>query len=201
MDPDMNKYDLNHRVAHHPKMSDAEWEEAYRDRLGDLLHARAHPHDPAPRRRQSARAGRSTTLTTILWFKLVFKYRGRASARRRRVPAQVPPRPAARPAARKPALVLSALCRRDAGQGLALPGRCIAAPRRCSRRSRPRRTAGPIPTSRSRRRSTNEFEALDLYHATAGGEAALDRKRRDEAIRAGVHAPVRRGRKPPRPRS
>ena len=31
MDPDLNKYDLNHRVSHHPKMSDAEWEEAYRD--------------------------------------------------------------------------------------------------------------------------------------------------------------------------
>ena len=30
MDPDINKYDLNHRVSHHQKMSDAEWEEAYR---------------------------------------------------------------------------------------------------------------------------------------------------------------------------
>ena len=30
MDPDLNKYDLNHRVTHHPQMSDAEWEEAYR---------------------------------------------------------------------------------------------------------------------------------------------------------------------------
>ena len=30
MDPDINKYDLDHRVSHHPKMSDAEWEEAYR---------------------------------------------------------------------------------------------------------------------------------------------------------------------------
>ena len=29
MDPDMNKYDLNHRVVHHPHMSDAEWEDAY----------------------------------------------------------------------------------------------------------------------------------------------------------------------------
>src|SRR5204862_4419313 len=29
MDPDLNKYDLSHRVSHHPKMSDAEWEEAY----------------------------------------------------------------------------------------------------------------------------------------------------------------------------
>jgi len=30
MDPDLNKYDLTHRVSHHPKMSDREWEEAYR---------------------------------------------------------------------------------------------------------------------------------------------------------------------------
>lgn len=29
MDPDLNKYDLNHRVTHHPKMSDEEWERAY----------------------------------------------------------------------------------------------------------------------------------------------------------------------------
>ena len=30
MDPDINKYDLNHRVSHHGKMSDAEWEDSYR---------------------------------------------------------------------------------------------------------------------------------------------------------------------------
>jgi Radical SAM superfamily len=29
MDPDMNKYDLNHRVVHHAAMADAEWEDAY----------------------------------------------------------------------------------------------------------------------------------------------------------------------------
>ena len=29
MDPDVNKYDLNHRVTHHPAMSDEEWEESY----------------------------------------------------------------------------------------------------------------------------------------------------------------------------
>jgi hypothetical protein len=29
MDQDLNKYDLNHRVTHHPKMSDAEWEKVY----------------------------------------------------------------------------------------------------------------------------------------------------------------------------
>ena len=36
--------------------------------------------------------------------------------------------------------------------------------------------------------AADEFEALDLYHATRGGEAALARKRRDDAIRAGHYA-------------
>src|SRR5215813_12120825 len=31
MDPDLNKYDLNHRVSHHPIMSDAAWEKVYFD--------------------------------------------------------------------------------------------------------------------------------------------------------------------------
>ncbi len=31
MDPDLNMYDLNHRVTHHPKMSNEEWERAYVD--------------------------------------------------------------------------------------------------------------------------------------------------------------------------
>ena len=35
---------------------------------------------------------------------------------------------------------------------------------------------------------SDEFEALDLYHATSGGEAALARKRRDEAVIAGAGA-------------
>jgi len=29
MDPDLNKYNLHHRVTHHPVMSDEEWEDAY----------------------------------------------------------------------------------------------------------------------------------------------------------------------------
>jgi radical SAM superfamily enzyme YgiQ (UPF0313 family) len=31
MDPDLNKYDLYHRVSHHPVMTDQEWEEAYHE--------------------------------------------------------------------------------------------------------------------------------------------------------------------------
>ena len=54
MDPDINKYDLNHRVLHHSKMSDEEWDEVYRAAWDGLLHARPHRHD-------SQRAGRSRT--------------------------------------------------------------------------------------------------------------------------------------------
>ena len=61
MDPDLNKYDLHHRVTHHPKMSDAEWEETYHGRLARLLHARAYRDGGAPpwlgRRAATGRAG------------------------------------------------------------------------------------------------------------------------------------------------
>ena len=70
MDPDMNKYDLNHRVSNHSKMSDAEWEEAYRaawltfytpDHVRTIL-----------RRSAACKLGRpNTTLSTILWFYLM----------------------------------------------------------------------------------------------------------------------------------
>ena len=33
----------------------------------------------------------------------------------------------------------------------------------------------------------DEFEALALYHETSGGEAALARKRREDAIREHTH--------------
>ena len=38
----------------------------------------------------------------------------------------------------------------------------------------------------------DEFEALSLYHETSGGEAALARKRREDAIREHSHATRRR---------
>jgi hypothetical protein len=31
MDPDLNKYNLHHRLTHHPRMSDEEWDSAYRE--------------------------------------------------------------------------------------------------------------------------------------------------------------------------
>ena len=41
MDPDMNKYDLEHVTAHHAVMGDGEWQELYR-RAFDLYHSPDH---------------------------------------------------------------------------------------------------------------------------------------------------------------
>jgi hypothetical protein len=41
MDPDMNKYDLEHVTAHHPLMSDAEWQDLYR-RAFDMYYSPEH---------------------------------------------------------------------------------------------------------------------------------------------------------------
>ena len=56
MDADMNKYDLEHAVAHHPRMSKEDWEDDLSKRLAGLLHARAHGDDPAPRGGEQAAA-------------------------------------------------------------------------------------------------------------------------------------------------
>ena len=37
-------------------------------------------------------------------------------------------------------------------------------------------------------RQENDLDTLDLFHATDGGEAAVARKRRDDAIRLSVRA-------------
>ena len=69
-----NKYDLDHRVSHHPKMSDAEWEEAYRaawdafytpDHVRTVLRRSAASEIGRPRRRRRL---------DHLWFRLMTLY-------------------------------------------------------------------------------------------------------------------------------
>jgi hypothetical protein len=189
MDPDMNKYDLNHRVSHHSRMSDAEWEEAYRtawktyytpDHIRTIL-----------RRTAANRLGRlKTTLTTILWFYLALLFEGVhplesgafrmkfRTDRRHDLPRESPfifyPRYWG-------GILVKAwhywsVYRRTR----AIMREVEAAPDRW--------TYSDLAIAPPR---ADEFETLDLYHATSGGEAALARKHRDDAIRA--EAAVRAG--------
>src|SRR6516164_36080 len=75
MDPDMNKYDLNRRVSHHPGMTDAEWEDAYRA-AWEAFYSTEHIRTVLRRAAASSRGRPGTTLTTLLWFKLVSAYEG-----------------------------------------------------------------------------------------------------------------------------
>lgn len=72
MDPDLNKYDLNHRVSHHPKMSDAEWEQVYRE-AWDSYYSDAHM-ETVVRRAAAVKGGRPhAKMRIMLWFYLIYR--------------------------------------------------------------------------------------------------------------------------------
>ena len=185
MDPDMNKYDLNHRVAHHGTMPDADWEDAYRA-AWKSFYTPEHIYTIL-RRTCANKIGRpGTTLSTILWFYLTILFEGvhplesgafRLKYRRDRrhsLPLENPllfyPKywggivvkayNYARVYLRCKALLKAAL---NASDRWTYSDLAISAPK------------------------VDEFEILEIYHATTGGEAALKRKYRDDAIRAHTH--------------
>lgn len=80
---------------------------------------------------------------------------------------------------RKSIGVLSALCLGNGQETLCIPAVVIASSRRNSMNRSPRPIAGRARAPQQR----DEFERLSLYHGTSGGEAALARKRREDAIR------------------
>ena len=191
MDPDINKYDLDHRVAHHSKMTDQEWEDAYRAAWEDLLYARAHPHDPQARGPDPERPAEADHEHDHV-VQAHDRAGGRASARRRRFPAQIPPRPPA------------AACRwnrRFVFYPRYWGGIAVKAWHYSRFFLRTRRILKEVLNAPDRWTYTDlaiapprddEFEQLSLYHATSGGEAALARKALGDSIRDSARRPRRR---------
>jgi hypothetical protein len=182
MDGDLNKYDLYHRVTQHPRMSDADWEEAYQA-AWESFYSFDHIRTILCRVACNPRGRPSTTLTTLLWFKLMTMFESvhplEGGAFRRK-------------------------SRRDRRFGMALESRFVFYPRyaaeifgksrqylsvyRRAKRILKEVLAAPDRHSYHDLAITppeeQEFDNLDLYHATNGGEAALARKRREDALRA-----------------
>ena len=190
MDPDMNKYDLNHRVSHHPKMSDAEWEDAYREAW--LAYYTPEHVRTIMRRSAACRRGRpDTTLSTILWFYLMILFEGvhpleGGALRRKFRRDRRHGRPRENPLLFYPRYVGETLVKmwrywRVYKRFKAMLDEALAAPDRW--------TYSDLAIAPPQ---ADEFDALDLYHATSGGEAALARKRRDDAIRAAAHTAAER---------
>ena len=184
MDPDMNKYDLHHRVAHHGKMSDREWEEAYAA-AWKAFYTPEHVRTILRRAAQIKDGRPGTTLSTILWFKLMISFEGvhpleGGAIRRKYRRDRRPNMPKENPLVFYPRIVGEifgkawnywSLYR----QSKATLKQVLAAPDRW--------TYTDIAIAPPQE---DEFEAMELYHATTGGEAALARKRRDDSIRGPV---------------
>ena len=185
MDPDMNKYDLNHRVSHHAKMSDKDWEEAYRA-AWETFYTPDHIRTILRRTCANPLGRPGTALTTVLWFYLMILYEGvhpleggalRLKFRRDRrygMPLENPMVFYARYWGETALKAWGYL--RVYWRTKAMLNEALAAPDRWSYSD----LAIAPPQA-------DEFDALDLYHATSGGEAALARKYRHDAIRAGAH--------------
>jgi len=188
MDPDVNRYDLNRRVAHHPKMSDAEWEEAYLA-AWESFYSFDHIRTVLRRAAQSSHGRPRTIMSNMLWFRLMIAYEGvhplEGGAVRRKVR-----RDRRHGMARENALLFHPRYLAETvgkawrywrvyRRAMTIYREVMAAPDRLSYSDLA--IAPPPP---------DEFEAMDLYHETTGGEAALARKRRDDAIRDRVTAAV-----------
>ncbi len=74
MDPDMNKYDLNHITAHHPNMSREEWERAYR-MAWDAYYTPGHI-ETVLRRARASKMSVGKMMFLMLWFYGCMKYEG-----------------------------------------------------------------------------------------------------------------------------
>ena len=66
MDPDMNKYDLNHVCAPHPKMSKEEWERAYK-MAWETYYTKEHV-ESVLRRLVAKKASASNAILLMTWF-------------------------------------------------------------------------------------------------------------------------------------
>jgi len=180
MDPDLNKYNLHHRVSRHPKMPDEEWEAAYRD-CWRLWFNDAHMETVA--RRHAARPGGrpKKAVQYMNEFKMLWEVEGLHAMeggvlRRKR-------RRSRRPAFRRELPGLFEL--RYALETAAKAWRYWRMYRNAARIVRkveadPDRLAyadlaiTPV--------SAEELGTLDLFHETAGGEAFLARKLKQDAI-------------------
>jgi hypothetical protein len=181
MDPDMNKYDAAHRVTHHPRMTDAEWEEAYR--AAWLAYYTPEHVRTILRRAAASKAGRPRTLLgMILWFYLTIILEGvhpleggafRLKCRRDRRPSMK----RENPLVFYPRMLIETAVKAHGyltifWQFRSMLKQAVNAPDRW--------TYSDVAITPPQ---ADEFEALSLYHQTTGGEQALARKRRDDAIR------------------
>jgi len=189
MDGDLNKYNTHYRVTHHPKMGDKEWEEAY-DGAWRAYYGNDHIETVA--RRQASIKGRSPrkVVSYMMEFKAVYEIErvhpleggvGRLKYRTDRRPGMGFEWPG----------VFHLRMAAETVWKLWRYGRLFVDAYRIIRRvgSSPERAAymdiALTPAEEG------DFEHLAIFTATAGAEAAIARKKRQDKIRVEFGATVK----------
>ncbi|MFW6028231.1 MAG: B12-binding domain-containing radical SAM protein [bacterium] len=75
MDPDLNKYDLNHRVTHHQTMSDAEWDKVYAE-VWERFYTFEHMETILRRMTALGSNKKLTTVNRLLWYRDIYRLYG-----------------------------------------------------------------------------------------------------------------------------
>ena len=187
MDPDMNRYDLNHRCCKHPAMSDGEWDRAYRD----AWRAYYTPRHKARIMRRNAAVGRSVgnIMLLMVWFsgchqiEGVHPLEGGFLRRKHRLDRRsgFPIEPAWRFYPKYWAGLAWSQLRWLALFAAVLP-HYWQIKRDKARREYTDLALTPV--------GAESLESLAMIAKTRGGEAALAKARRDEAFRAAASRPA-----------
>ena len=184
MDEDLNKYDLNHRVTHHPKMSDAEWEAAYRE----AWHSYYTPQhmETVIRRAAALPGGRPRAkMRLMLWFYLMYKIERlhplegglfRLKYRKDRRSSM----PIEHPLVFYPRYAVE-IAKKANGYAWMI----WKAYRLLRRVERDQKNAAYSDLAITPS-DENELDTLSMFHETSGGEAAVAKKRREDDLRAEV---------------
>lgn len=186
MDPDLNKYDLNHRVSHHPKMSDQEWDEAY-SAAWESYYSTEHIGTVLRRAAAHKRGRPGNKLFLMLWFYLMVRYEGVHPLEGGYFRLKV---------------------RRDRRRGMPIENPIVFYPRywgemiwkhlqyvrflarlypiyRGIKKAPDRYTYTDLALSQA---SEAEFESLAMFTETQGGETAVAARRRHDTVRDKVRA-------------
>ena len=185
MDPDMNKYDLNHRVVHHPVMSDAEWEDAYWS-AWEWFYSPEHMETVM---RRGAACGLSVgkVMFMMLWFFFSIRYDRvhplesgyfRLKFRRDRRPTMP----------RENALVFYPRFAWETVRSHFWMGYWILKMNRVRWRIKADTKRKQYTDLSLSTQNEGEFDALSLFTETRGGQGAVAKKRQQAAARAAVRA-------------
>jgi hypothetical protein len=179
MDPDLNKYDLHHRVSHHPRMSDAEWEAAYRA-AWDSYFTWEHMETVTRRHARLPHGQPKKAMQHMVEFKLLYANEKVHTleggvVRRKRRRSRRPTLPLEPALVFYPKFALECLRKawnywRGFRRAKALVAKIEADPARWDYMDDAIRPLGD-----------NEMAALDLFHETRGGEAFVEKAKKQEA--------------------